>query len=286
MSVFDLSCPVCLELIVEPITLPCGHNICMYCEDHVQFENNAKLCCICRHSYNIVPKINIDLHTILMNMNEEKYKSRMDYVSNKRMIDIWQKRYFSDKRSKLLQKKIVHLVDTNQKMYYDDLVNDLSKYSNNEKEILIALKYLHEKEDVIIINDEIISIIDLDRYMKDLLSLHSLTVEKALYLLIKGYAEDENDLHFLYNICSQDLGPKLSHLLSDEKYYSTIHFPFLKEYAEKNGYDSTDSNFYFPNNPMNINGDVRINKECITITRGNTTINIPKLNLRTIYTLN
>ena len=282
MTVFNISCPICLELIVEPVTLPCGHNLCKYCEENIPYDNAKKLCCVCRSYYHVEPKMNIDLHNILMNVNKDEYTKRLVNIGHQRMMNVWGTKYFNERRFKMLLKRIIHLVDLNQKIEYENLVKKMVGF--NEKEIIIALKHLDERDDIIIMDDDIISVINLDRYLKDLLAVNKLSVDKALFLLIKGYTDEEDDLRFLYNICNQKFGPTLSLYLADEYYYSNILYPFLKEFAEKNGYDENMSG-YFPNNPMN--GDFRINRECIVINnRGNNIVTIPKLNLNHIYNAN
>ena len=279
MTVFNISCPVCLELIVEPVTLPCGHNLCKFCEENIEYENNEKKCSVCRSYYNIEPKINIDLHNILMNVNKDEYGNRLIKINHQRMMNIWGTKYFNERRFKMLLKRIVNLVDTCQKISYDELLKKIIGF--DYKEIIIGLRHLNERDDIIIMDDDIISVIDLERYLKDLLALNILSVDKALYLILKGYTHDDDDLKFLYNICNQKFGKTLSLFLSDEHYYSEVLYPFLKEFAEKNGYDENMTS-YFPNNPMN--GQFRINRECIVINnRGNNIVTIPRLNLKHIY---
>uniref|UniRef100_A0A8C5D9Y3 RING-type E3 ubiquitin transferase n=1 Tax=Gouania willdenowi TaxID=441366 RepID=A0A8C5D9Y3_GOUWI len=43
----DCVCPVCLEIFVEPVTLPCTHTYCKEC--FLQAVDKASLCCpLCR----------------------------------------------------------------------------------------------------------------------------------------------------------------------------------------------------------------------------------------------
>lgn len=47
MEIDDVTCPICLYIIIKPVTLPCNHHLCLVC-----FERNVKeanFCCpICR----------------------------------------------------------------------------------------------------------------------------------------------------------------------------------------------------------------------------------------------
>ena len=57
----DFNCAVCLEIMVEPITLPCGHNFCYSCLD--QYFNESNTCPLCRGEikHDVVMKVNKDL---------------------------------------------------------------------------------------------------------------------------------------------------------------------------------------------------------------------------------
>ncbi|XP_076638772.1 uncharacterized protein LOC143350578 [Colletes latitarsis] len=47
ISLRDLICPVCCSILIEPVTLPCTHNLCLRCLKGT-FEHNSLSCPLCR----------------------------------------------------------------------------------------------------------------------------------------------------------------------------------------------------------------------------------------------
>ncbi|XP_076246962.1 uncharacterized protein LOC143186955 [Calliopsis andreniformis] len=47
ISLRDLICPVCRSILIEPVTLPCTHNLCLRCLKGT-FEHNSLSCPLCR----------------------------------------------------------------------------------------------------------------------------------------------------------------------------------------------------------------------------------------------
>ena len=47
MSVSDCTCPICLEILVEPVVLPCKHELCLSCFSGMTDKTNF-LCPMCR----------------------------------------------------------------------------------------------------------------------------------------------------------------------------------------------------------------------------------------------
>ncbi|KAI4494553.1 hypothetical protein M0804_000754 [Polistes exclamans] len=47
VNIRDLMCPVCRGLLIEPVTLPCTHNLCLRCLKGT-FEHNSLSCPLCR----------------------------------------------------------------------------------------------------------------------------------------------------------------------------------------------------------------------------------------------
>ena len=46
-SLNDYLCPICLEILIEPVDMPCKHEICLKCFDTMLDQTN--LCCpMCR----------------------------------------------------------------------------------------------------------------------------------------------------------------------------------------------------------------------------------------------
>lgn len=43
----DLTCPICRGILIEPVTLPCTHNLCLRCLQGT-FEHNSLSCPLCR----------------------------------------------------------------------------------------------------------------------------------------------------------------------------------------------------------------------------------------------
>uniref|UniRef100_A0A672PEG5 RING-type domain-containing protein n=1 Tax=Sinocyclocheilus grahami TaxID=75366 RepID=A0A672PEG5_SINGR len=55
------SCSICLELLRDPVTIPCGHSYCMSCINECWNTNDQKgkyRCPQCRHTFNSKPPLN------------------------------------------------------------------------------------------------------------------------------------------------------------------------------------------------------------------------------------
>uniref|UniRef100_A0A8C1TBM9 RING-type E3 ubiquitin transferase n=1 Tax=Cyprinus carpio TaxID=7962 RepID=A0A8C1TBM9_CYPCA len=42
LSLEEARCPVCSEILLEPVTMPCGHSVCLHC-----FQRTVKLTSLC-----------------------------------------------------------------------------------------------------------------------------------------------------------------------------------------------------------------------------------------------
>ena len=48
LKLSDCTCPICLEITVEPVDMPCKHEICLNCFDTMLDNKDNKCCPMCR----------------------------------------------------------------------------------------------------------------------------------------------------------------------------------------------------------------------------------------------
>lgn len=68
----SLKCPVCLELLEDPVTIPCGHSYCLSCIEDcwtTQDHGDVYSCPQCRRTFS--PKPDINKNTTLAELAEE-----------------------------------------------------------------------------------------------------------------------------------------------------------------------------------------------------------------------
>ncbi|XP_065149303.1 uncharacterized protein [Paramisgurnus dabryanus] len=76
MAAENFSCPVCLDLLKDPVTIPCGHNYCMSCitEFWNQDDQEVYSCPECRQTFNPRPALN---KNTMLSTVVEKLKAKL-----------------------------------------------------------------------------------------------------------------------------------------------------------------------------------------------------------------
>ena len=61
ISVDDYLCTCCFEILLSPVSLVCGHNICQSCLSSWFLISSKRICPTCRQAWTGMPKINLIL---------------------------------------------------------------------------------------------------------------------------------------------------------------------------------------------------------------------------------
>src|SRR4029434_10604626 len=71
-------CPVCLDLLKDPVTIPCGHHFCMRCIEGCWDQEDQRgvySCSLCKHTF--TPRPTLYKNTLVAEMVETFRKTRI-----------------------------------------------------------------------------------------------------------------------------------------------------------------------------------------------------------------
>ncbi|XP_073702618.1 E3 ubiquitin/ISG15 ligase TRIM25-like [Garra rufa] len=75
-------CPVCLDLLKHPVTIPCGHNYCMSCISEYWNQKDQKgiyRCALCKQSF--TPRLILGKNVVIAGMLEKLKKMKLQTVA-------------------------------------------------------------------------------------------------------------------------------------------------------------------------------------------------------------
>jgi len=84
----DSECGICLNLMVEPAKVPCGHYFCIECLEKVLINNRK--CPFCRKdvSLNFQPKIDVKMQQEIAKNHPTEYKKRVEELKAQRALEL------------------------------------------------------------------------------------------------------------------------------------------------------------------------------------------------------
>lgn len=146
----EFKCGICLDLLIKPITLPCGHTFCEAC------ITDSWKCSFCRKEYQNSDNFttNTILNKILPTM-VEGYKERLENYERdleyKRLLLIYQ-------RSSRCQynTEIINNLIGNRGIHYSELLNELRSYEQLEVDLNLA--FLLKNSRIMIVGDYVVII--------------------------------------------------------------------------------------------------------------------------------
>lgn len=115
MTSLDLTCCVCLEELVAPISLGCGHNIDIRCFAQLKDRGGTKTCPMCRWEFNNSDSygINMVLAQLLKQHNPKYDSMERDHTRFVKSIKIFDK-YRKSSRFKKLKKLVYSYLEAEQ----------------------------------------------------------------------------------------------------------------------------------------------------------------------------
>ena len=198
----EYKCPICLEMLVRPITTGCGHNFCDEC--YIKFFNTTenKMCPICKNTLFRAKGFNILLDNLLRKLGGTSYIKYADKRIKKINIERVLKAYEVSDRFGKIKHAIIYSesVDSYRK---DEIEYVRYKIINKRLQIVLGNKVVSPNKARQIIQEEILTPSELLILSLDL-SYDRLSEEiikaKNCYTSTNSLFETYNKLHTLPKI--------------------------------------------------------------------------------------
>jgi len=165
----ECSCPVCQDILIKPLSPPCGHNLCQECYNSMKATGRSLKCPVCNGKLtNLNLTVNLILEKLIARFGGEAYKQRMkEYHIRKHQTDVI-KQYLKSPRRNYLSSNLDDLLAKVNQINYEDTVAFLvampEKYA--ELEIALAFKNYYDQGKIMICRDQIMALDKFGHYFQ------------------------------------------------------------------------------------------------------------------------
>lgn len=185
----DCVCPICHDILLNPVTPPCGHNLCDSCFKELKSKHNYNLKCpMCQRK--IQDKnlsVNLVMSDILKKFGGSSYVRRLEKDAIVKQHKLILNKYLRSSRYDLISSMLENYLEEHEIVDHADIIAHYSDYDATELDFILCNSFLGTYSDIIVHGNKLINKTKVVEYMKN----NHMTTESEVIIMLSWLMNDK-----------------------------------------------------------------------------------------------